>query len=224
MPAPTHVVPLGDRAVLATFAAEADAAAYARALAADRPPWLADVVPAYLSVGLHLRPGAIGLRAALAWAQEFRAAPTALASPRLRHVIPVCCERNLDLAAISRHLSLSEAEVIRIYVACIYTVYAVGFVPGFPYRGDLPPQLCGVPRLAEPRLRVPAGSVGLTGRQTGIYPLERPGGWPILGRTPLELVNLDDAYFPLHVGDEVQFIRIDEAEYARLHGRRLSPG
>jgi inhibitor of KinA len=68
---------------------------------------------------------------------------------------------------------------------------------------------------------VPAGSVGLTGRQTGIYPLERPGGWPIIGRTPLTIVDVADRFFPLAVGDRVRFSRIDDAEYARLDGERL---
>jgi len=75
--------------------------------------------------------------------------------------------------------------------------------------------------LASPRLRVEPGSVGLTGRQTGIYPEARPGGWNILGRTPLELVNLKDNYFPLRAGDRVQFERIDETEFRRLARQRL---
>jgi len=130
---------------------------------------------------------------------------------------------NYDLKSIAARLQLSEADVMQHHLDAVYTVYAIGFVPGFPYLGYLPAELSGLPRLAEPRLRVPAGSVGLTGRQTGIYPLERPGGWNILGRTPLELVNLEDEYFPLQVGDEVRFTRIDEAEYAQLAGERLTP-
>src|SRR5204862_5348148 len=87
--------------------------------------------------------------------------------------------------------------------------------------GYLPPPLCGVPRLATPRTRVEAGSVGLTGRQTGVYTEERPGGWNLIGRTPLELVHVADGYFPLRTGDRVQFRRIDEAEFRRLQGERL---
>ena len=102
-----------------------------------------------------------------------------------------------------------------------YTVYAIGFCPGFPFLGYLPPALCGVPRLETPRPRLESGSVGLTGRQTGIYTEPRPGGWDILGRTPLELVNVVDGYFPLQTGDKVQFVRIDEVEFQRLKGERL---
>ena len=79
-------------------------------------------------------------------------------------------------------------------------MYAIGFVPGFPYLGYLPAELCGVGRLPSPRLRVEPGSVGLTGRQTGVYPLPRPAGWNILGRTPLTLVDVADGYFPIRVG------------------------
>jgi inhibitor of KinA len=81
--------------------------------------------------------------------------------------------------------------------------------------------LCGVPRLESPRLRVEAGSVGLTGRQTGIYTEVRPGGWNLVGQTPLVLVDVADGYFPLRTGDRVRFVRIDEAEFTRLAGQRL---
>jgi inhibitor of KinA len=102
-----------------------------------------------------------------------------------------------------------------------YTVYAIGFSPGFPYLGYLPEALCGVPRLDAPRVRVDAGSVGLTGRQTGIYPQVRPGGWNLIGRTPLRLVDIADGYFPLRTGDRVRFTRIDESTFQQLKGERL---
>jgi inhibitor of KinA len=102
-----------------------------------------------------------------------------------------------------------------------YTVYAIGFCPGFPYLGYLPATLSGVPRLPGPRLRVEAGSVGLTGRQTGIYTMVRPGGWNLIGLTPLQLVDVADNYFPLRTGDRVRFERIDEAQYRQLFGERI---
>ena len=114
--------------------------------------------------------------------------------------------------------------MIALHSGTEYTVYAIGFCPGFPYLGYLPEALCGVPRLPSPRLRVPPGSVGLTGRQTGIYPLPRPGGWNLIGRTPLILVDPAAGYFPLRVGDRVHFHRIGEAEYRRREGDRLPDG
>jgi inhibitor of KinA len=127
----------------------------------------------------------------------------------------------LDLERVAGQVGLTAAEVIRLHAETVYTVYAIGFCPGFPYLGYLPGPLCGVPRLPAPRLRVEAGSVGLTGRQTGIYTEPRPGGWNLIGRTPLQLVDVADGYFPLRTGDQVQFIRIDEAEFRRLLGQRL---
>ena len=138
-----------------------------------------------------------------------------------RHELPCCYEMNLDLARVADHTGLSPDDVIQRHTAAEYTVYAIGFCPGFPYLGYLPAELCGVPRLPAPRVRVAAGSVGLTGRQTGVYPLERPGGWNILGRTPLVLADPAAGYFPLRVGDRVRFVRIDEAEFRRRSGERL---
>ena len=127
----------------------------------------------------------------------------------------------LDLARIADFLGLSPERVITLHSETLYTIYAIGFCPGFPYLGYLPPELTGVPRLPAPRLRVEPGSVGLTAKQTGLYPLARPGGWNILGRTPLTLVDVAAGYFPLNVGEQVKFERIDQAEFERLKGERL---
>jgi inhibitor of KinA len=128
----------------------------------------------------------------------------------------------LDLDRVAQHSGLTMEQVIDRHTSQPFTVYAIGFSPGFPYLGYLPKELEGVPRLPSPRLRVEPGSVGLTGRQTGLYPLARPGGWNIIGRTPLEMVNVEDNYFPLQVGDTVRFQRIDLGEYERLKGNRLN--
>ena len=146
---------------------------------------------------------------------------TAIAPGRL-HVIPCCYDLGLDLEHIADHLGISVEDVISQHTGVRYSVYAIGFCPGFPYLGYLPDALTGVPRLASPRLRVEAGSVGLTGRQTGIYTEERPGGWNIVGRTPLELVNVADGYFPLRTGDHIHFQRIGRPEYERRRGERLA--
>lgn len=137
------------------------------------------------------------------------------------HEIPCCYDFPLDLPRIATATGLEEEQIIRLHLGTVYTVYAIGFCPGFPYLGYLPESLCGVPRLETPRLRVEAGSVGLTGRQTGIYTEARPGGWNLVGRTPLELVSVTDGYFPLRTGDRVRFVRIDETSYRQLRGQRL---
>jgi inhibitor of KinA len=211
---------LGDHAVLAYLSSDAAAVQFAHAVRAANPPWLHDVVPAYASVGVffdsQVTPSAV--REWLTANVRLRKAPKTAAR---QHVIPVCYELQLDLARVAELVNLSTDEVIAKHVGTTYRIYAIGFVPGFPYLGYLPAELCGVPRLASPRVRVEPGSVGLTGKQTGVYPLARPGGWNLIGRTPLTLVDVADQYFPLRVGDLVSFLRIDDAEYRRRDGERL---
>ena len=144
-------------------------------------------------------------------------------SPGALHTIPVCYEMNLDLERVANHRGLTPEGVIAAHLSVEYTVFAIGFVPGFPYLGYLPASLAGVPRLESPRLRVEPGSVGVAGKQTGLYPLPRPGGWNILGRTPFTVVDVADGFFPIRVGDRVRFERIDEATYRKMEGERL-PG
>jgi inhibitor of KinA len=187
--------------------------------------WVIDVVQAYHSVAVyfdlrHIRFAAVAERLRTLGEATPPATSEAARSSHLHH-IPCCYDLQLDLDRVAQQTGLPAEEVIRIHAATPYTVYAIGFCPGFPYLGYLPQPLCGTPRLAAPRLRVEPGSVGLTGRQTGIYTEARPGGWNLIGRTPLELVHVRDGYFPLRTGDRVQFERISEAAFHRLKGHRL---
>ncbi len=220
------LTPLGDRAVLAYLPDEAAAVALATAVRAAAPEWLEDVVPAYASVGVFFDSDRAKLAEVTEWLRAVpRQGPGGAATRPLTrsgsHLIPVCYELAPDLPRVAELLHLTPERVIELHAAADYAVYAIGFVPGFPYMGYLPGPLHEVPRLASPRLRVEPGSVGVTGKQTAIYPLPRPGGWHLIGRTPLTLVDVADGYFPLRVGDRVRFTRIDEAEYRRLEGERL---
>jgi inhibitor of KinA len=229
--------PLGDQAVLAYFADEAAAVRFAASVRDANPQWLLDVVPAYASVGVFFDADQVATAEVTAWlvslASGGREPPETLSSesrcvdsessrPPLAFNVPVCYEMQLDLARVCEVTQLSADEVIRLHTATTYTVYAIGFVPGFPYLGYLPKELCGVGRLPSPRVRVEERSVGLTGRQTGIYPLARPGGWNLIGRTPLTIVDVASGFFPLRVGDQVRFERIDEKRYRELEGERLA--
>ncbi len=213
---------LGDQAVMAYCDSEQDAALLAAQVRRENPAWCIDVVQAYFSVAVYYDIATVECVFVADWLTcVHRDDDTSLGQGRL-HVIPCCYELGLDLERIQQHTSLTREAVVELHVAMVYTVYAIGFCPGFPYLGYLPKELAGVPRLDSPRLRVDTGSVGLTGRQTGIYTQERPGGWNIVGRTPLELVDVEDGYFPLRTGDRVQFRRIDEKDYRGLEGGRLT--
>jgi len=120
-----------------------------------------------------------------------------------------------DLETVAKHNKLSIAEVVRLHSQPLYPVYFIGFLPGFPYLGGLDPAIA-CPRLDTPRPAIPAGSVGIAGNQTGIYPSESPGGWRIIGRTPLKL--FDWCRQPpalLAPGDQVRFIPISAEEFER---------
>lgn len=218
------LVPLGDQGALLYFEDESAALQFTAALRAAPEPWQVDLVQAYTSVAVFYDMARCTFTSA---ADQLRRRATLMTDESTgvvgrRHQIPCCYERQLDLNRVAQHTGLTPDEVIRLHTATEYTVYAIGFCPGFPYLGYLPRQLTGVPRLASPRVRVEPGSVGLTGRQTGIYTEPRPGGWNLIGRTPLVLVDVASAYFPLQTGDRIQFVRIDDVEYCQLEGERLA--
>jgi KipI family sensor histidine kinase inhibitor len=120
-----------------------------------------------------------------------------------------------DLDIVARHTGLSQDEVIRLHIEPLYYVYMLGFTAGFAYLGGLSERL-SVPRLPTPRLKVPAGSVGIAGTQTGVYPRESPGGWRIIGRTYLRLFDPSlQVPTPIFPGDKVRFVRIEAQEYQK---------
>ena len=121
-----------------------------------------------------------------------------------------------DLADVALKTNLKPVDVVDLHAGREYLVYCVGFAPGFTYCGSLPDGL-SVPRLASPRTRVPAGSVGIAGQQTGVYPSETPGGWQLVGRTPLKPFDAARANpFLLKAGDAVRFHAIDRTEFLSL--------
>src|SRR5262249_33996862 len=215
------ISPLGDQGLLARFPAEADALAFAGAVRAAGWPEIIDVVPAYFSVAVYHDPARVHLAALRERLAAISFNPSSASAVGRLHVIPCCYDLGPDLTRVAEQTRLRPPQIIELHAGSEYTVYAIGFCPGFPYLGYLPEALCGVPRVPSPRLRLLPGSVGLTGKQTGIYPLERPGGWNLIGLTPLELVNVAEGYFPLRAGDRVRFAPIDKPEFEKLKGQRL---
>ncbi len=132
--------------------------------------------------------------------------------------IPVCYGGELgpDLEFVCRHTGLSQEEVIARHSGADYQIYMIGFTPGFPFLGGMDPALA-TPRLETPRTLVPAGSVGIANQQTGVYPIASPGGWRLIGRTPLRLFDPQRRDpFLYRAGDRIRFEPISREEYQRL--------
>ena len=210
-----RLLPAGDAALLVEFADEIDDSvndhvhALAYALRAQARPEILDLVPAYSSFLVCYDPRRVSFTEISAVLRGTIESLQTYTPPQPRLVeIPTHYggEFGPDLAFVAQHNGIAEAEVIRLHASVIYRVYFVGFAPGFAYLGSVPEQIAA-PRMETPRTRVPAGSVGIAGRQTGIYPMETPGGWRIIGHTTLPLFDPDcDSPALLRPGDRVQFI------------------
>jgi KipI family sensor histidine kinase inhibitor len=212
--------PLGDQAVFLTCRNPEQAQRLGRAIAERNWDFVQDVVVAYHSLGVYLDRRKIDMKGAMGLLKRVRPGKSAV-SMKL-HRIPCCYELGLDLLEASEALNLEPERLIELHIGTEFTIYAIGFSPGFPYLGWLPRKLQGVSRRSEPRTQVPAGSVAIVGKQSAIYPQSTPGGWAIIGRTPLQLVDAAAGYFPLRVGDRVRFERIDAKAFAEKLGERIS--
>ena len=131
--------------------------------------------------------------------------------------IPVCYGGAFgpDLPFVAKHAGLTEQEVIALHAGRDYRIYMLGFLPGFPYLGGLDERLF-TSRLPTPRTAIPAGAVGIGGEQTGIYPIASPGGWQLIGRTPLKLFDPAAGRLPYAAGDRIRFTPITQAEFDAL--------
>ena len=195
--------------------------AFAAGLEAAALPGIRELVPTYCTVMVHYDPAVWGFEelseklTALAESLE-----TAAAGDSVLVEIPVLYggEAGPDLEFVASHNGLTPEEVIRRHAEPDYLVYMLGFTPGFPYLGGMDESIAA-PRLKTPRVRIPAGSVGIAGSQTGVYPIDSPGGWQLIGRTPLRLFDMEgENKFLLKAGQRVRFVPIDEAEFRRLGG------
>lgn len=132
--------------------------------------------------------------------------------------IPVCYESEFapDLESLAKDIDLSPDQIISLHTSTTYDVFMMGFLPGFPYLGQLPAQL-ECKRKAVPRKLVSAGSVGIAGKQTGIYPLDAPGGWQLIGQTPLKIFDaLAEESFLMKMGDKVKFKSISAETFNKI--------
>lgn len=213
-----RVQELGEKAWIISELGDQPAHVLANALRALDIPGIVDVVASYETLGIYTEFSSLDRATILQLLKEATQAPSL---PAKRHNIPVCYDYGLDLAEVSVEIGISTEEIIKLHTSLVYRCFAIGFCPGFPYLGYLPEPLAKLGRRASPRTRIEPGSVAIAKGQTGIYPIPRPGGWHLIGQTPLTIVDIGDDYFPISHGDEVQFVRIDEAEYQKLNGERL---
>ena len=219
----------GDAALVLALPARLDPAINARCVAVAetlrgrRLRGVLDVVEAFATVTVHFDPLLGDVDALHAVLCGLAADAEALSRRRDvrpgREVrLPVCYggRRGPDLADVARFARCSEAEVVERHCSPAYRVYMLGFQPGFAYMGAVDPRIAA-PRRGVPRVHVPAGSVGIAARQTGVYPVASPGGWQLLGQTPVRLFDMARGDpFLLSAGDLVRFEPIDEASYDRL--------
>lgn len=217
------IFPLGDDALTVEFGNEISAELNNRVLSLSRFfeantfPGFVETVPAYASITVFYAVSTVrknfpefptAFAAVKNFAENALRDSDDLAETDSRLVeIPVCFreEYALDLESVAAAKNISAAKVVEIFLAKIYRVYMLGFLPGFSYMGEVDERIAA-PRKSAPRLRVPKGSVGIAGRQTGIYSLESPGGWQIIGRTNVELFTPNhDTPTLLQAGDSVRF-------------------
>ncbi|MDF0672884.1 MAG: 5-oxoprolinase subunit PxpB [Nitrospira sp.] len=220
-----RILPLGDSAITIEFGDKIDPLINARTIAFAKivgdQGWggILDIVPTYRSVTVFFDP--------LQWSFPIliknlrrlpRPSPNETRSNGTIHEIPVLYggEWGPDLEEVAAFAGLTPAQAIELHASIRYRIYMLGFSPGFPYLGLVPKQLT-MPRRSTPRTKVPAGSVGIADRQTGIYPITTPGGWQLIGRTPMPIYcKTNPIPFLLKPGDLVQFRPIDRNEFDRL--------
>lgn len=188
-------------------------------------PGFTEAVPAYTSLAIHFQPELIQTTSSISstvqqYISDLLTQPVTETQQQTERLIeiPVCYDEKLapDLADTARQLQLTTQELISIHLSKTYRVYMLGFTPGFPYLGKLDERII-TQRKQQPRLAVAPGSVAIAGEQTGIYPFATPGGWNIIGQTPVQLFNRSSENpFRLRAGDNIQFKQITLQEFYTL--------
>jgi len=219
------IYPLGDSAVVLAFGEEINEEVRELILAVctflDEYSFdgFVEYVPAYVSVAVFYDPLLTDYNAAAEMLEEMLAEIEQGEGPPVQEEIAIEIPvlyggiEGPDLELVAATAGISAAEVIAIHTCGEYVVHMIGFAPGFPYLGGMDERIA-VPRKETPEMLVPSGSVGIAGRQTGVYPMDTPGGWQIIGRTPLELFNLDrEIPALLKAGSRLRFVSITESEF-----------
>ncbi len=190
-----------------------------RLLQKDPPDWLRNLQPAYTSLMVTFDPGKIDHGNVEVVLRQFEQRANTTRRPKPHTVeIPVCYgeEFGPDLEDVANLHALQPREVVTLHTSRSYHAYFLGFAPGFAYLGQLPKEIA-TPRLEIPRKNVPPGSVGIAGRQTAVYPYATPGGWRLIGRTPVSMFRADrQPMAAISIGDKVDFRAISREDFAKL--------
>ncbi len=225
---PPTIAAVGDSAVNVEFGFEISDAindrvyAFADVLNERAPGWMRELVPTYRSLLVHYDPYVIDFGAVEDFLAEIAGSMTTATRVSTRttlvYELPTAYGGELgpDLDAVASNAGLSVADVIDIHSSTAYRVFMIGFSPGFPYLGGMDERIA-TPRLATPRTRVPAGSVGIAEAQTGVYPTASPGGWQLIGRTPVRLFDPErNPPSVLQPGHFVRFVPVEPGRYAEI--------
>ncbi|PLS07819.1 5-oxoprolinase subunit PxpB [Neobacillus cucumis] len=220
-----EIKPLGDLAIQVSFGnqinekIQREIQQFIAGLKAEKIKGIIEWVPAYCTVAIYYQPEAISYHNLEKSLKSIYTSSTHLEQEKpLVYEVPVYYggKTGPDLTYVADYHHLSEEEVIRLHTSKEYMIYMMGFVPGFPYLGGLPSEL-STPRLKHPRQVIAAGSVGIGGSQTGIYPADVPSGWQIIGITPLKLFDLENpSPFLFTAGNYIKFYPIDSHEYRNI--------
>ncbi|ASS89495.1 5-oxoprolinase subunit PxpB [Aeribacillus pallidus] len=224
------IQPLGDTGIIIQFGTEISEAIYQQIrqyvywLEQSCIEGIVEWVPAYTTLAVFYRPNIISYdelsQKLLKIGEKIESMP--VPDPIVIEIPTLYGkEAGPDIQFVAETNGLSEEEVVKIHSSSDYLIYMIGFVPGFPYLGGMDKRIAA-PRKKTPRSRIPAGSIGIAGEQTGIYPLETPGGWQIIGRTPVKLYDpqKQDPIL-LKAGDYIRFVSITEREYEKIEQQVL---
>ena len=219
------ILTAGDSALLIEFEQKiapeinAQITAFVHLLKEQHIEGVTDLIPAFTSLLINYDPRVIGYKDLKARIEELlKIEVSEEASEERVFEIPVCYggEYGPDIANIAENAGLSEQEVIDIHCSKDYLIYMLGFLPGFVYLGGLDERI-HTPRLANPRISIPAGSVGIAASQTGIYPLNSPGGWQLLGMTPVKTYDPErETPILVEAGDYIRFVPVTEEEFLKI--------
>ena len=220
-----RILPTGDRALSVELGNEIDEKINARLMSLirmledEKIKGIEEYVPSFRAVLIHYNPAILSYEKISGIISKALDKPVVEMSHHKRIVkVPVCYDKEFgpDIEDVAEHAGITVPEVIKIHTSTPYLVYMLGFQPGFPYLGGLDERI-HTPRLETPRIRLEAGSVGIGGAQTGLYPMESPGGWRIIGVTPVRCYNPDkEKPIPYMAGDHIKFESISKDEFNAL--------